>query len=263
MSACGRCQGQQIVTWSTWRGQCTDAVVSISSYPRAIPGATAIPAWAYLNVVGTDVFDPSLAQAAATQPESSVGGSSSASSTPPSSSTASASSTSPSSSASPSESAPPPDTGSSNKDIGAIVGGSVGGVVGLGLIICLGIFLMRRQSNKSMPPSAEFSKAIPPGSPVPASFDPAAVGFRSRTNSPFSNGLSSDYGHGPSMHQVSLNGATHGPAVGYAGSPWSPPPMGHTPAPSAGAFSSIYTPPPPGPGPVNAYTYTPPPGAMG
>jgi len=214
-------------SWSTWRGNCADSITSIASYPRAIPGATAVPAWAYINVVAEDRFNATEALALAGGAESSAGGSTS---TPASTSSPPASSTS--SSTSNSTSPVPTDSGGttqSNTNTGAIVGGTVGGVVGLGLIICLAIFLMKRQSTKSkhLAPSAEFSRVIPPGSPVPHNFDPAAVGFRSRTNSPLKDGLSSDHSReAPNIQQVGM-GHHNGAGTGYGGSPWSPPPASH------------------------------------
>ena len=243
-------------SWSTWRGNCADNITSIASYPRAIPGATAVPAWAYINIVAEDRFNATEALALAGGAETSSGASTSI---------AASTSSPPASSASSSTSPTSTDNGGapqSNTNTGAIVGGTVGGVVGLGLILCLAIFLLKRHS-KSLAPSAEFSKVMPPGSPVPQNFDPAAVGFRSRTNSPLSNGLSSDYSHGaPNIHQVGM-GSNNGVGMGYGGSPWSPPPIGHTPTPSGGHYSSVYTPPPPGPGTGQLYGYTPPPGEMG
>jgi hypothetical protein len=101
--------------------------------------------------------------------------------------------------------------------------------MGLGLIICLAIFLMKRQSTKFkyLPPSAEFSEVMPPGSPVPYNIDPAALGFRSRTNSPLKNGLRSDHSReAPNIQQVGM-GHNNGVGAGYGGTPWSPPPVNH------------------------------------
>ena len=140
-----------------------------------------------------------------------------------------------------STSSPPPSTSTSpaptdgggttqsNTNTGAIVGGTVGGVVGLGLIICLAIFLMKWRSttSKHLAPSAESSKIMPPGSPVPYNIDPAAVGFQIRTNSPLKDGLSNDYSRGtPNIQQVGM-GHNSGVGAGYGGSPWSPPPVSH------------------------------------
>ncbi|PVF97712.1 hypothetical protein CPB86DRAFT_775143 [Serendipita vermifera] len=254
MSACGSCQGQQIVTWSTWRTNCTDSVVSIRSYPRSISTATSVPAWAYLDVVTQDRFNATLAQQAATLPESTaISSQGSTSSTLPSSSDTSTSTPS-----SPVTSDTP--ASSKHNNTPAIVGGAVGGIVGLGLIICLIIFLFKRNAKKTkkVAPSAEFTKVMPPGSPMPANFDPAAVGFRSRTASPLSNGLHDSH----SGYGMSQTNHTNGSGViAFQGSPWSPPPVGHTPAPSGGAYSSAYTPPPPGMG-RNHLNYTPPPGSI-
>ncbi|KAG8799585.1 hypothetical protein FRC16_004787 [Serendipita sp. 398] len=241
MSACGSCQMQQIVRWSIWRQNCPSSLVTVSSYPLQIPSGTAVPAWAYLNVTYLDRFDAAAAQSVLTEPDVT----SDLSSTPTSSSssdptTTPASTTSNTTTPSASETSPVPDSPSGKNNIPAIVGGTVGGVVGLGLIACLVLYLMKRDSRK-VPASAEFSKVIPPGSPVPASFDPAVVGFRSHTTSPVNHGLLNNAGgpyvipNQPHQHQNSV------PVAPYA-APWSPPPATYTPAPNAGYYSNIHTP---------------------
>lgn len=240
-------------------------MTTVAGYPKPISSATSVPAWAYIDITGADRFNATVAHADLGQPESSAGSAPSATS---SSTTAAASG---STTASASSTSPVSQVGNSNSggggtNTGAIVGGVVGGVVGLGLIACLILYLIKRnsQNTKRSAPSAEFSKVITPGSPVPANFDPAVVGFRSRTASPMSNGLStndsSTGGYGmQNMHHIAMN---QGNGTGAPfNSPWSPPPVGHTPAPSSGHYSSIYTPPPPEMNQNNIYT--PPPGSLG
>jgi hypothetical protein len=253
VSACGSCQGRDIVkyvgsldaavpfltfnSWSAWRINCADNITSIASYPSAIPGTTAVPAWAYINIVAEDRFNATEALALVGGAESSAGGSTStaaSTSSPPASSTPSSTSSSTSSTSTDSGVA-----AQSNTNTGAIAGGTVGGIVGLGVIICLAIFLMKRQSKN---------------------FDPAAVGFR---RSPLNNGLTGDYSHGvPNIDQGEM-GSNNVVGVDYGGSPWSPPPTGHALGPSGGPYSSVYAPRPPGPGTEQAYGYTTPLGDMG
>ncbi|KAG8824684.1 hypothetical protein FRC17_009039 [Serendipita sp. 399] len=235
MSACGSCQSQQIVPWSSWRRNCPSSLVTIANYPLEIPSGTVVPAWAYLNVTALDRFDAAAAQAVIDEPESSSG--SIPSSTSSSSSFTSSSSSATSSTSSPSQTVASSDSPSDKNNIPAIVGGTVGGVVGLGLVACLILFLFKRNSNK-VPASAEFSKVIPPGSPVPVTFDPAAVGFRSHTTSP-THGLLNNPG-GPYVIPSPPHQRQNSIPVPYA-APWSPPPATHTPAPNTGFYSTAQT----------------------
>lgn len=243
-----------IFRWSTWIANCSSDLVSVASYPLAISPATAVPAWAYIDITESDQFIATVASAALDSPESTAGGPSS---------TTSASTTTSSSTETASESSAP--STSSNDNTGVIVGSVVGGVVGLGLIACLILFLLKRTSlgnHKKSAPSAEFAKYIPPGGQVPSNFDPAAVGFRSRTASPLNNGLNTDptggYGVQDMRHAATNQGNGNG-MVSF-GAPWSPPPVGLTPAPNSGPYAPIYTPPPPEM--ARANVYTPPPGVM-
>lgn len=247
-------------SWSSWRSNCTESLTSISSYPRPLSAGTAVPAWAYLDVVTADRFIAEAAQDNLGLPESLAGGA-----TPTSNGTTPSQTQSQTATNTPSS--------SKSDNLPAIVGGAVGGAVGLGLIIVLIIYLMKRKSGKSkVPPSAEFSKVLPPGTPLPMGFDTHAVGFRTRTASPTSNGLLNEAN--PAYNQNNMNALYPDRPISYMNgtnsppppqppvppfaAPWSPPPVGHTPAPNAAGYS--YTPPPPE---MHADVYTPPPGSLG
>ncbi|CCA70038.1 hypothetical protein PIIN_03978 [Serendipita indica DSM 11827] len=238
----------------------------MAAYPREVPSGTAIPAWAFLNITVLDRFTAGAAQALVGQPDLTIGTPqstiSSSQTTSSGSPTTQPSSSSSTESSTPTSSQPQP---SSKDDTPAIVGGVVGGVVGLGLIVCLFIFLMKHNQTikaKKRAPSAEFTKMMPPGSPVPANFDTAAVGFRSGTTSPLmGHGLNDSSGSGYPMGNVYHSNTTVGASLG--GSPWSPPPVGHTPAPNAAPYPNVFTPAPQSVSPrLNHLNYTPPPGSM-
>ncbi|RPD75671.1 hypothetical protein L226DRAFT_560155 [Lentinus tigrinus ALCF2SS1-7] len=154
-AACGLCQGANIDPWPTYSTNCTQ--VSIGSYPEPIPGGTAIPAWAFLDVTTNSTFNIVAAMALAAQDppdvRSNLTTSAGASSTSTSSTTSTSSSKSMLSGASSSittstssqsvvtnsaSTSTASATGSASEfpdhrhsDIGAIVGGTVGGIIGV------------------------------------------------------------------------------------------------------------------------------------
>ncbi|KAF8514088.1 hypothetical protein BU17DRAFT_94777 [Hysterangium stoloniferum] len=127
ISACGACQGGTIITWSQWSLNCTSSDITLSQYPLTIPQNTSIPSWAYLNVTGTNVWDPSAAFA--------DHNSGAADST-----------------AVPSATGIPTSTGKKSNPAGPIAGGVVGGVVGLALI-AVGVFVLMKRRNVVRPVS--------------------------------------------------------------------------------------------------------------
>jgi hypothetical protein len=132
VSACGVCQNRSIEAWSMWNTNCT-VNTSIDIYPETIPSGTSVPAWAYLDVVTSDFFNLTLAQADVGAPESSAQGSKT-SGTAPSSTSHVATATS-----------------HKKSNVGAITGGVVGGVVVLALIAALvAFFLVRKRPAKSV-----------------------------------------------------------------------------------------------------------------
>lgn len=155
VAACGLCQNRTVEKWSFWQTNCTQV---FTTYPEPIPGGTAIPAWAYLDVVTTDTFNDTLAKAdvsapASTATESKPTGtvastvastSSDFSTTPYSTPTSSVNGAGSSSS------------GTAKKsNAGAIAGGVVGGTVGLAIIAGLiAFFLMRSRRTRAAPSAA-------------------------------------------------------------------------------------------------------------
>ena len=119
-----------MVPWLTRRQVLTTA----NRYPNQINASTAVPAWAYLDVVTADTFDPVRAKQAANLPESTVGNivstfsSTSLLTVPTGTSTLTS-------------------NDQTNKTL-AVVGGSVGGVLGLGLIVLLILYLRTRGANR-------------------------------------------------------------------------------------------------------------------
>nr|VWP01945.1 Histone H2A [Ganoderma boninense] len=68
MAACGICQGAGIEPWPTYTVNCTQ--VYNGTFPESVPGGTAIPAWAFLDVTGiqrNSTFNVKAAKALAEQ----------------------------------------------------------------------------------------------------------------------------------------------------------------------------------------------------
>lgn len=153
VEACQLCQfdsGGGPEAWSAWSRNCT--TTKAGSYPMAIQPGTAVPAWAYLDVVKADRFNETAAQlvAAAGVPESTAVPSSSTSTTITATfSTDSATSQSTSSTASGQPTATDVGaavgSGSQKSDPkGPLVGGIVGGVLGILLIGALVFYILLR-----------------------------------------------------------------------------------------------------------------------
>ncbi|OJA15784.1 hypothetical protein AZE42_10337 [Rhizopogon vesiculosus] len=62
LGACGTCQNNTVETWSVWNFNCSASLTHLSVYPLNIPNGTAIPHWAYLDVVTNDMFNAAAAQ---------------------------------------------------------------------------------------------------------------------------------------------------------------------------------------------------------
>lgn len=124
LSACAWCQNLTYTDWPDWKFYCSTEYLG---YPENIPSGTAIPQWAYQNVVVSGSFNATLAQVVGDSPES----------------TATAYSlsvlTNPTGSSTPSLSSP------KSNNAGAIVGGIVGGAVGLTAVAAVATwFFIRR-----------------------------------------------------------------------------------------------------------------------
>ena len=107
-----------------------------------IPSGTAVPAWAYQNVIQQGEFNIALVNST-TGPDSTV-----AVNGPTSTNTISSSSSSASGTATSTPAPAPTSTSSKSSNTGAIAGGVVGGVVGLAAVGLLAFFLIRRQNAK-------------------------------------------------------------------------------------------------------------------
>ncbi|KAI6028726.1 hypothetical protein F5J12DRAFT_392853 [Pisolithus orientalis] len=141
MSACSICQNRTYITWSSWSDNCSTIYIG---YPESIPSGTAIPEWAYQNVITSDDFNVTLARVVGDSPESTATEAATTTSTISTSTSLAASLTSaPSTSASLISLQSTPKSSNS----GAIVGGAVGGAVGLAVIAALArwFFFHRRQ----------------------------------------------------------------------------------------------------------------------
>jgi len=143
ISACDACQGESWTAYSSWSDNCT-SVAAPGFFPDAIPAATRVPNWAYLDPAESGYWNESLAQSAGDSPE--VTGS--ASNVPSSTSNQTTITPGTSSRASSSSS-------KSNSNAGAIAGGVVGGIVGVALIAGLVAWftILRRRRHA---PSADY-----------------------------------------------------------------------------------------------------------
>lgn len=155
ISACSICQNRTYIAWSSWSTNCSTVY---PGYPESIPTGTAIPQWAYQDVVTTDDFNVTLAQAVGDSPESTA---TTAPATATSVSTTTgvvASLTAAPSSSTTSLSQP----SSKSTNTSAIVGGAVGGVVGLAAIAGLATWFFLRRRRQVTPFSATDGGAPPP-----------------------------------------------------------------------------------------------------
>jgi len=159
MSACGACQNLTWITWTSWSFYCIDyRGVKEGTYDVTIPYGTSIPAWAYdLPSNHNDTFNIPAAKNIGDSPErtGSILSPTSTTSTPGSSLSLSFSDSlltgfpfGTSLSSSPTQSQ---GGGGSSSNVGAIAGGVVGGVVGLGLIGLAGFLLLRKRSAQPPP----------------------------------------------------------------------------------------------------------------
>ncbi|KIJ16760.1 hypothetical protein PAXINDRAFT_168244 [Paxillus involutus ATCC 200175] len=151
ISACALCQNQTYTSWSSWDFNCTTVYPLV--FPVDIPSGTAIPAWAYQNVVTSDLFNATLAETTGDNPESTATHVQSTGSAVTSTSAVSASLT-----GSPSVIATPTSTSSSSKsNTGAIAGGVVGGVIALAAIVGVISYLALKKKRSRVAPSAQFA----------------------------------------------------------------------------------------------------------
>ncbi|OJA20555.1 hypothetical protein AZE42_13175 [Rhizopogon vesiculosus] len=142
--ACHACQNATVETWSVWSFNCSASLTHLSVYPLNIPNGTAIPHWAYLDVVTDDMFNATAAQLDAGSPESTSTQVQFITSIISSTTSVSASLTSSSTTQSPSSTP-------KSSNVRAIAGGVVGGVIAVIAIagIVAWFFVRRRRSTKA------------------------------------------------------------------------------------------------------------------
>jgi len=154
LSACGLCQGATaIITWPSWSTNCTQHVIPQGQWILAIPSGTSVPAWAYVtpDKMG-GAFSPAVAQGFTSSPEST--------STPtPTSSIPSPTGTGGSNTAPPSV---------SHTNVGAIVGGVIGGIAAL---ILLGFLFFKWWKRRKEGEQQSTSLDPEPKSPLGAGSD--------------------------------------------------------------------------------------------
>ncbi|KAI0767134.1 hypothetical protein C8Q74DRAFT_1369974 [Fomes fomentarius] len=148
LAACATCQGGAafVRPWLEYSINCS--IVNPQEYPESIPSGTAVPAWAYLDVIASSTFDPDAALEVAKKdlPESTGFRAPSSTST-----TASVSPSDTTASSSTPQITIVSDSSSSSKmpDVKAIVGGVVGAVLGLNALgIAAFLYLRFRGSSK-------------------------------------------------------------------------------------------------------------------
>jgi len=156
LAACSVCQGRLFLTFSGITSNCT--TVYLQQFPKDIPYDTAVPHYAYLDVITNGTFDVTRAQAAG-GPEST---------SPPKATyyptlTASSTTTGPSAHSNST-------TTAKTTNVGAIAGGVVGGVAGLAILAVLIFFLLRHRPAPPPPMAQQTSIYSPhPSSPAPGS----------------------------------------------------------------------------------------------
>lgn len=110
IGGCSACQNATIISWATWRTNCSESSVSIGKFPKGIPANTSVPGWAFDNVTANanGTFDPLVALGETNRPDS---------------------------------------THAQGTRIHMIVGSVVGGVVGLALIALVASIFIKRSKN--------------------------------------------------------------------------------------------------------------------
>ena len=168
-------------------------LTSEDRYPNNISSATAVPAWAYLDVVTADTFSPVNASRDVGSPESTVGN---YDTSKPSSTSSSISSTS---------------TNQSN-GTAIIIGVTVGGLIGLIITAVVIFYLVKRHKGRLSSAGTSAAPSMAAAGLVSAPQHPSTLLSSAHSNS--NQGQSE-----PSLPSQ----------FGHNGSPWSPPPPSSTP----------------------------------
>ncbi|KAI0332517.1 hypothetical protein GY45DRAFT_1433180 [Cubamyces sp. BRFM 1775] len=138
ISACATCQGLEIdvVPWNMYAQNCS--TVYVSKYPDDIPSVISVPAWAYIDITRYGTFSAIAAGEVAAEgaPDSTGLATPTGSSASPTQGSSGSGNTNTGSS-----------PGKKSTNIGAIVGGAVGGVVGLAAIGLVIFFWVRHKRN--------------------------------------------------------------------------------------------------------------------
>ncbi|KAF4614942.1 hypothetical protein D9613_002754 [Agrocybe pediades] len=163
--------GRTFPRWSTYKTNCSAVYDEVFLQP--IPPNTKVPHYAYLDVVTSDTFNATLAQAAGGVESTNIPA-------PTSSSSDMAPGGNPTGDANNGDA----NNGASKKsNAGAIAGGVVGGLVGLAIIVCLVLWLLRRR-RRAAPSSSSFGPGMMasrpmtaasttyPSTPAPKVYDP-------------------------------------------------------------------------------------------
>ncbi|KAK0208852.1 hypothetical protein DFS33DRAFT_1305980 [Desarmillaria ectypa] len=181
LSVCAECQGGGVTIWSTYSINCT---TTYTIFPHDIPSDTAVPHWAYIDLLSNGTVNMAAAETDTGAETTSTATTSSVAVTPTSTIASRPETTSASSS-------------ESSKDrTGAIAGGVVGGVLGVAAIMIGVIFFVlgrSRQKRLGRPqhpepifiaPSSTGQKLYDPNNPstFPVSHSPMTSGEYSSMN---------------------------------------------------------------------------------
>jgi len=187
LSACAYCQDAELNTWSSYIENCSTSDVSNGDYSAdAIPDETAVPAWAFTPIdAEADEWDPVTAQALAANSIPDTTGSASASSAPETSTGAKkpAATSTKKTGSTPTIASKPTSTGAAarrptpattkKKNSGAIIGGTVGGILVAILAAALGFYrkyiLRKRKEEADEAQTNQFGTA--PSAPADTSYD--------------------------------------------------------------------------------------------
>ncbi|KAI0750062.1 hypothetical protein C8Q80DRAFT_670079 [Daedaleopsis nitida] len=176
IAACATCQGggDYIVPWPTYSQNCSSPGPFIEEYPEDIPSGTAVPAWAYLDIRLTDnTFSVAAAQEAADQdlPESTAPAIPSPTSQVTVNSVATSQSTPASSPSIPLPQPSDSQTSSAQKssNVGTIVAGLVGSLIGCaGVGVAVFFYLRYRRLKRAHETSSGPSDASEWGAHPPS-----------------------------------------------------------------------------------------------
>jgi len=182
VSACGACQSELWIPWSSWRENCSASIVTVGQWPLNIPQGTAVPAWAFQDVAINNTFNIDLARTD-TAPASTYVGSQTA--------------TVASGSTSGSSSSPTASSSSHKSNAGAIAGGVIGGIAALVLLGIL-IFLLYRRYKERHNNVEGISPVAPYYADDPSNI--AQVGYPETVNHSY-NSSPTMFSEPPSMQQ--------------------------------------------------------------